>query len=88
MVLMPGFQSTRLATEGALEPFLFLYTDDSIQGNPETCNQSSMMLNYEVKNNTIYPDRLCKGDTYIEQKEIIITMHKTSDRANAIFKKD
>ena len=25
MVLMPGFQSTRLATEGALEPFLFLY---------------------------------------------------------------
>ena len=47
---MPGFQSTRLATEGALEPFLFLYTDDSIQGNPETCNQSSMMLNYEVKN--------------------------------------
>ena len=53
MVLMPGFQSTRLATEGALEPFLFLYTDDSIQGNPETCNQSSMMLNYEVKN-TLY----------------------------------
>ena len=50
MVLMPGFQSTRLATEGALEPFFFLYTDDSIQGNPETCNQSSMMLNYEVKN--------------------------------------
>ena len=47
---MPGFQSTRLATEGALEPFLFLYTNDSIQGNPETCNQSSMMLNYEVKN--------------------------------------
>ena len=51
MVLMPGFQSTRLATEGALEPFLFLYTDDSIQGNPETCKQSSIMLNYEVKNN-------------------------------------
>ena len=47
---MPGFQSTQLATEGALEPFFFLYTDDSIQGNPETCNQSSMMLNYEVKN--------------------------------------
>ena len=47
---MPGFQSTRLATEGALEPFLFLYTDDSIQGNPETCKQSSIMLNYEVKN--------------------------------------
>ena len=51
---MPGFQSTRLATEGALEPFLFLYTDDSIQGNPETCNQSSMMLNYEVKNTYKY----------------------------------
>ena len=50
MVLMPGFQSTRLATEGALEPFFFLYTDDSIQGNPETCKQSSKMLNYEVKN--------------------------------------
>ena len=48
---MPGFQSTRLATEGALEPFFFLYTDDSIQGNPETCKQSSIMLNYEVKNN-------------------------------------
>lgn len=47
---MPGFQSTRLATEGALEPFFFLYTDDSIQGNPETCKQSSIMLNYEVKN--------------------------------------
>ena len=54
MVLMPGFQSTRLATEGALEPFFFLYTDDSIQGNPETCKQSSIMLNYEVKNNP-YP---------------------------------
>lgn len=51
MVLMPGFQSTRLVTEGALEPFFFLYTDDSIQGNPETCKQSSKMLNYEVKNN-------------------------------------
>ena len=50
MVLMPGFQSTQLATEGALEPFFFLYTDDSIQGNPETCKQSSVMLNYEVKN--------------------------------------
>ena len=48
---MPGFQSTRLVTEGALEPFFFLYTDDSIQGNPETCKQSSIMLNYEVKNN-------------------------------------
>src|SRR5699024_1992471 len=50
MVLMPGFQSIQLATEGALEPFFFLYTDDSIQGNPETCKQSSIMLNYEVKN--------------------------------------
>lgn len=48
---MPGFQSTRLVTEGALEPFFFLYTDDSIQGNTETCKQSSIMLNYEVKNN-------------------------------------
>ena len=47
---MPGFQSTRLVTEGALEPFFFLYTDDSIQGNPETCKQSNVMLNYEVKN--------------------------------------
>ena len=47
---MPGFQSTRLAMDGALEPFFFLYTDDSIQGNPETCKQSSIMLNYEVKN--------------------------------------
>ncbi|HIV39340.1 MAG TPA: hypothetical protein H9747_10160, partial [Candidatus Blautia stercorigallinarum] len=44
-------QSTRLVTEGALEPFFFLYTDDSIQGNPETCKQSNVMLNYEVKNN-------------------------------------
>ena len=52
MVLMPGFQSTRLVTEGALEPFFFLYTDDSIQGNPETCKQSSIMLNYEVKNHS------------------------------------
>lgn len=53
MVLMPGFQSTRLVTEGALEPFFFLYTDDSIQGNPETCKQSSIMLNYEVKNSYV-----------------------------------
>ena len=50
MVLMPGFQSTQLVTEGTLEPFFFLYADDSIQGNPETCKQSSIMLNYEVKN--------------------------------------
>lgn len=61
---MPGFQSTQLATEGALEPFFFLYTDDSIQGNPETCKQSSIMLNYEVKNNMFlkmpfYRDDLC-----------------------------
>ena len=55
MVLMPGFQSTRLVTEGALEPFFFLYTDDSIQGNTETCKQSSIMLNYEVKNNPLLP---------------------------------
>ena len=52
---MPGFQSTRLVTEGALEPFFFLYTDDSIQGNPETCKQSSVMLNYEVKNTIAIP---------------------------------
>ena len=51
---MPGFQSTRLVTEGALEPFFFLYTDDSIQGNPETCKQSNVMLNYEVKNRLYY----------------------------------
>ena len=50
---MPGFQSTRLATEGALEPFFFLYTDDSIHGNPETCKRSSIMLNYEVKNTEV-----------------------------------
>lgn len=58
MVLMPGFQSTQLATEGALEPFFFLYTDDSIQGNPETCKQSSIMLNYEVKNSPIFSHTL------------------------------
>ena len=58
MVLMPGFQSTRLVTEGALEPFFFLYTDDSIQGNPETCKQSSIMLNYEVKNNPTVPEKM------------------------------
>ena len=58
MVLMPGFQSTRLATEGALEPFFFLYTDDSIQGNPETCKQSSIMLNYEVKNTSAFKSRI------------------------------
>lgn len=57
MVLMPGFQSTRLATDGALEPFYFLYTDDSIQGNPETCKQSSIMLNYEIKN-TLFTKQL------------------------------
>ena len=58
MVLMPGFQSTRLVTEGALEPFFFLYTDDSIQGNTETCKQSSIMLNYEVKNNLLKDDTI------------------------------
>lgn len=47
-----------------------------------------MTAQESINTHTIYPDRLCKGDTYIEQKEIIITMHKTSDRANAIFKKD
>ena len=62
MVLMPGFQSTRLVTEGALEPFFFLYTDDSIQGNPETCKQSSIMLNYEVKNTIASFDGFCCGD--------------------------
>ena len=61
MVLMPGFQSTQLATEGALEPFFFLYTDDSIQGNPETCKQSSIMLNYEVKNTIILCVELTDG---------------------------
>ena len=59
MVLMPGFQSTQLATEGALEPFFFLYTDDSIQGNPETCKQSSIMLNYEVKNICAFGKIVC-----------------------------
>ena len=58
---MPGFQSTRLATEGALEPFFFLYTNDSIQGNPETCKQSSIMLNYEVKNSS---RKKTAGQTY------------------------
>ena len=66
---MPGFQSTRLATEGALEPFFFLYTDDSIQGNPETCKQSSIMLNYEVKNNQISAVML---DTLLMPLPIII----------------
>lgn len=66
MVLMPGFQSTRLVTEGALEPFFFLYTDDSIQGNPETCKQSSIMLNYEVKNTLkrILPQRSVPGSGF------------------------
>lgn len=30
MVLMPGFQSTRLAAESTLELFHFLYADGSI----------------------------------------------------------
>src|SRR5699024_9847668 len=64
MVLMPGFQSTRLATDGALEPFYFLYTDDSIQGNPETCKQSSIMLNYEIKNSgLLFPNQKAKVTT-------------------------
>ena len=70
MVLMPGFQSTRLVTEGALEPFFFLYTDDSIQGNPETCKQSSIMLNYEVKN------------TYIEKIGTPIRQYEKRDYYN------
>ena len=53
MGVIPGLQRTQLATDGALEPFYFLYPDDSIQGNPETCKQSSIMLNYEVKNSPI-----------------------------------
>ena len=71
MVLMPGFQSTRLATEGALEPFFFLYTDDSIQGNPETCKQSSIMLNYEVKNmiKGLKPEISCRIARWIKRKE-------------------
>ena len=64
MVLMPGFQSTRLVTEGALEPFSFLYTDDSIQGNPETCKQSNVMLNYEVKNNMAILVQVRKNSSY------------------------
>ena len=67
MVLMPGFQSTRLVTEGTLEPFFFLYADDSIQGNPETCKQSSIMLNYEVKNNA---DLILNGDPEIYLKTV------------------
>ena len=63
---MPGFQSTRLVTEGALEPFFFLYTDDSIQGNPETCKQSNVMLNYEVKNSQC----AINGRVYTHEKEI------------------
>ena len=72
---MPGFQSTQLATEGALEPFFFLYTDDSIQGNPETCKQSSIMLNYEVKNTYIYIFLFSKSRIYCnflgEETEIL-----------------
>ena len=79
---MPGFQSTRLVTEGTLEPFFFLYADDSIQGNPETCKQSSIMLNYEVKNNirrdvegySLLPSR---QDTYkyIYRRKAVSTYH-------------
>ena len=71
---MPGFQSTRLATEGALEPFFFLYTDDSIHGNPETCKRSSIMLNYEVKNShTFFGSRVVNDlDKFKEMSHSII----------------
>lgn len=74
---MPGFQSTRLATEGALEPFFFLYTDDSIQGNPETCKQSSITLNYEVKNNHVLLFVILTVDNnhkYLRIHEILMTV--------------
>ena len=72
MVLMPGFQSTQLATEGALEPFFFLYTDDSIQGNPETCKQSSIMLNYEVKNTMALKNniRITRKEEYFQERKL------------------
>lgn len=71
---MPGFQSTRLVTEGALEPFFFLYTDDSIQGNPETCKQSSIMLNYEVKNNYVSTVTDCRQEKKVRHKMMDIIM--------------
>ncbi len=75
---MPGFQSTRLATEGALEPFFFLYTDDSIQGNPETCKQSSITLNYEVKN--IYRSLLNEASHFINYcSEFFIIFEKNKE---------
>ena len=81
MVLMPGFQSTRLATEGALEPFFFLYTDDSIQGNPETCKQSSIMLNYEVKNTNTYFKVHNKYDIKLQNAEIrLLVLEKIGER--------
>ena len=89
MVLMPGFQSTRLATEGALEPFLFLYTDDSIQGNPETCKQSSIMLNYEVKNTVgsinnalVSPREVFKSSILSNAASIIIFHNHPSGNVN------
>ena len=89
MVLMPGFQSTRLVTEGALEPFFFLYTDDSIQGNPETCKQSSIMLNYEVKNTVgsinnalVSPREVFKSSILSNAASIIIFHNHPSGNVN------
>ena len=85
MVLMPGFQSTRLVTEGALEPFFFLYTDDSIQGNPETCKQSSIMLNYEVKNSR-EPEqgyKFCASLTRLGDKYGLDRLEKACERVIA-----
>ena len=86
---MPGFQSTRLATEGALEPFFFLYTDDSIQGNPETCKQSSIMLNYEVKNTVgsinnalVSPREVFKSSILSNAASIIIFHNHPSGNVN------
>ena len=90
---MPGFQSTQLVTEGTLEPFFFLYADDSIQGNPETCKQSSIMLNYEVKNNivpnwnvniiiililSVVPYWIIQKKIYIQIKIVLSLIHKDS----------
>ena len=76
---MPGFQSTRLVTEGALEPFFFLYTDDSIQGNPETCKQSSIMLNYEVKNSELFWEkkniRKLIADAFSAKRAVVDRLH-------------
>ena len=77
---MPGFQSTRLVTEGTLEPFFFLYADDSIQGNPETCKQSSIMLNYEVKNSK---ERGGRGEKAVYL--IYIQFHQDKRCGDSIF---